>query len=493
MNTATEIHNLALSYLKEEKFTEALPFLQKLVSANPGDAKVRMYLGYTQARLSHFESAIKNTATAWEQLPSPHSQSEYSMRAYTLYFSGVQDNASTLVEQGLALFPNEPKLEHLQARIAIQQKDYDKAEAIYFKRYSNSDSSIDTIMGIGRLAKLKRTEEKAIQFFQNHLKLHNTDPHSSQIIHFQLGNLYDGIQDYGQAFHHYEIANRLEKHSFDGLLLKSATKDTIKHWTRERISQLPHLTEDESLPRIVQLVGSPRSGSTLLEKMLQKHPQIQTGGELSWLHKACAEQDPVGIKKYNMVRHSRNTNKSSLEMISSAYQDGLASQSCDNIFVDKNLGNHALLQFTQMSLANAKAIWTRRNPIDSCLSAYFQNFSDINHLWSNLAKIPHMYNSQVQLMKHWQEVLDLPILEVHYEQVIQNPEKATQDLFKFLDLEWSDDCLSFHESSQPALTASIDQVAQPLYSHAVERWKNYEPYIQPLISGLEVYGHLDGI
>ena len=92
-------------------------------------------------------------------------------------------------------------------------------------------------------------------------------------------------------------------------------------------------------------------------------------------------------------------------------------------------------------------------------------------------------------MRHWHEVLPVPIYDVSYEKLVNNQEDATRALLKFLDLEWDDQCLNFFESRRTVRTASFWQVKQPIYQNAMHRWKNYEKFLQPLKQGL---GHNEG-
>ena len=134
---------------------------------------------------------------------------------------------------------------------------------------------------------------------------------------------------------------------------------------------------------------------------------------------------------------------------------------------------------------NAKIIHTRRHPLDTCVSSYFQNFTSSHEYSRDLAHLGLYYRGYDALMHHWKQVLPLNILEFRYEDAVREPEPALRRLVEFCGLEWSDDCLSPEKSTHPVLTASRWQVRQPLYTTSTDRWKRYEPYLGLLRDILE--------
>ena len=125
----------------------------------------------------------------------------------------------------------------------------------------------------------------------------------------------------------------------------------------------------------------------------------------------------------------------------------------------------------------ARIIHCTRNPLDTILSIYFQNFSYSHKYASNLKNIAHTYNAYRRLMKHWDQVVDIPILTVSYEDMVEQQEATTRSLLDFCELEWNDDVLQFHKTKRDVGTASYDQVRQPMYKTSKARWKNYEKHL----------------
>ena len=137
--------------------------------------------------------------------------------------------------------------------------------------------------------------------------------------------------------------------------------------------------------------------------------------------------------------------------------------------------------FIRTMFPNAKIIHCTRNPIDTCLSCYFQDFGR-NHPWLyKLDDIIDFYKNYKKLMMHWNNIPEIDIYEVEYENFIYDQEYATKNLIEHLGIEWNEKCLDFHKNQRLVWTASYEQVRQPVYSHSIERWRNYSAHIKSLI------------
>jgi len=149
--------------------------------------------------------------------------------------------------------------------------------------------------------------------------------------------------------------------------------------------------------------------------------------------------------------------------------------------------NFQLIGLVSILFPEARIIHCRRNPLDNGLSIYFQSFIFSHDYATDLAAIGEFYSEYERLMRHWESVIDNPILTVQYEDMISNQEGMTRRLLEFCDLEWDDAVLKFHESERHVATASYDQVRQPMYKSSHARWKNYAKHIKPLVDALPAH------
>jgi hypothetical protein len=135
-------------------------------------------------------------------------------------------------------------------------------------------------------------------------------------------------------------------------------------------------------------------------------------------------------------------------------------------------------------LPNARIIHTRRDPIDTCLSCFSILFEESQSFTYDLGYLGRYYRAYAMLTQHWHEVLPQEVmLEVQYEEVVDDLEGQARRNVAHCDLEWDDACLDFHKTQRPVLTASTVQVRQPIYRSSVGRWRPYEGMLRPLLMG----------
>jgi len=301
-------------------------------------------------------------------------------------------------------------------------------------------------------------------------------------LHFAMGKIFDQKNNYDQAFMHYEKANNCIKEAYDGIAHAKKIEDTIKVFSVGTIMSLPKSNNDKSP---IFIVGMPRSGTSLTEQVLAAHPDVYAAGE----------REDLGLIVNNFLRnssastsyidHIRSLTTDTVDKMAQQYQESIWSLSTSAThFTDKMPHNFYLLGFIQLLFPNARVIHCSRNPLDTCLSIYFQNFHDQHKYAKNLFDIGTHYNQYTKLMNHWRKTLSLPVFEMNYEDFVRDQKKATRDLLKFCDLDWKEECLDFHKVNRIIDTASVDQVRQKLYSKSIDRWKHYQNYLDELKEGL---------
>jgi hypothetical protein len=139
-----------------------------------------------------------------------------------------------------------------------------------------------------------------------------------------------------------------------------------------------------------------------------------------------------------------------------------------------------------MLYPEAKIIHCMRHPVDTCLSILTTPFRKPADYARDPELLVFVYRKYQELMAHWQSILpESALLDVRYEELIDDPEQATRKMVEFCGLEWSDACLRPEENSRPVVTASVWQVRQPVYRTSIERWRHYEPWLGPLAALLE--------
>jgi histone deacetylase complex regulatory component SIN3 len=136
-------------------------------------------------------------------------------------------------------------------------------------------------------------------------------------------------------------------------------------------------------------------------------------------------------------------------------------------------------------LPNAKIIHVKRNPIDTCLSCFTRLFNRHQSATYDLHELAEHYKNYMRLMNHWRKVLpEGSFLEVQYEDIVADIEAEARRLVEYCELEWDDSCLAFYNNKRQVRTASVAQVRKPIFKQSVERWRNYERHLAPLLDVL---------
>ncbi|MBU0676425.1 MAG: sulfotransferase [Proteobacteria bacterium] len=314
---------------------------------------------------------------------------------------------------------------------------------------------------------------------------------------FALTKLFDQQRDYERAFHYAGQANEFSGKTIvhRGNFHHRLVRLLEQHFTPEYHGRLRGVGSRSERP--VFVVGMPRSGTTLTEQMLCTHPEVFGAGELGYIPtitrlmpKVVAKKVPYpfclgGLQRW-MLAHAASNYLQKIDKL-----DHTASR-----VVDKMPHNFLNLGLINLIFPRARIIHVQRDLRDVAISNYFTNFKHKHGGMSyafDLKNIGRELNDYRLVMDHWREILPPGVmLEFHYEDLVEDPERIGRQLIEFIGLDWDPAMLDFHRTERPIKTASVWQVRQPLYKSSKERWRNYEQFLAPLDEILAEYPPLFG-
>jgi hypothetical protein len=235
------------------------------------------------------------------------------------------------------------------------------------------------------------------------------------------------------------------------------------------------------------MVGMPRSGSTLSEQILASHPEVHAAGELPDLDQAIVEVLGSRGQPFQYPECVAGLDEAALRRIGTAYVARVSALSNGKRYVvDKLPGNFLNIGLIRLILPQAKIIHTMREPLDTCVSCYSKLFTASQFFSYDLGELGRHYRRYEALMNHWRSVVPpKAILDVRYENVVDDLEAEARRLINHCGLPWDDRCLEFYKADRPVTTASAAQARKPLFRSSLQRWRKYEPFLAPLIEELQ--------
>jgi len=387
----------------------------------------------------------------------------------------LQGRFADAERRGLEALELDPQLAAALVFLGELQADkgqFEQARALFERAIRVDASSPSAWAGLSGLRKMTASDAGWLTQAQR-IADQPLPPRAEAQLRYAIGKYFDDVRDYERAFHHYQRANQLKKRytpAYDRLQLTQAVNQTIRQYDQDWLHEARCAGMTSVRP--VFIVGMPRSGTTLAEQILAAHPAVFGGGELPfWTHAAAKYTAAAAGEQAGMVCKLAEDYLRLLQILSA---DALRT-------VDKMPANFRCLGLICAALPNAHIIHMRRNPIDTCLSIYFQNFDAAHDYANDLEDLAHHYTEYLRLMQHWRVTLPThALLDVPYEGLIADPDAWSRKILQFVGLPWDPRCLDFHQADHTVSTLSRWQVRQKINASSVERWRHYEPFVGPL-------------
>jgi tetratricopeptide (TPR) repeat protein len=300
---------------------------------------------------------------------------------------------------------------------------------------------------------------------------------------FGLAKFFDDIGNYDEAFAGYAEANALCRSeaaaagiAFDADGFRHEIDAAIETYRTEFFAERAGWGTTSELP--VFVVGLFRSGTTLTEQILASHPSVFGAGELPHIPRLLRRiaNEPRDATAWTQDRIAKLAEHHLVELRA---KGGPATR-----IVDKHPQNLFSLGLIALMFPRAKIICCHRDARDNVLSCFFQRFSREMAFATDLADCGRRLIETERMADHWRQVLPLPVLDLHYEELVADLEGQARRLIDFIGLDWDPACLSFYETERAVNTPSTWQVRQPIYSSSVGRWRNYERHLGPLFEVL---------
>jgi tetratricopeptide (TPR) repeat protein len=327
-------------------------------------------------------------------------------------------------------------------------------------------------------------DEEAIRFLHKHLDDPSTPARRRRELYFLLGKIHEKRSEYDRAFDAYQKANEAFGEPYDPAAFRRRVDELIETYSRENLSRFARATLKAEDP--VFIVGMPRTGSTLVERIIDAHPWACGIGEFFEMSHIVRGLSLTIGSTQPYPRCVREITPAVADQVATAYLEAARERAGGaERFVDKYLSNFENLGLLALILPRGRIIECQRNPMDACFSCFGEPLHPAgNRYASDLRHAGMHYRQYDRLMEHWKSVLDLPILEVNYEELTADQETISRRIIDFIGLPWNDQCLRYYELKRQIMTLSREQVDKPVYRHAVNRAERFARHLGPLKAAL---------
>jgi tetratricopeptide (TPR) repeat protein len=388
------------------------------------------------------------------------------------------DAARTLLERALAANPRYLPALYNFGLLREETGDRDGAIALFERILEQDPSYFDALIRIAHARRIARADDPVVKKLRRALRRSQLEPLAREGLHIALGKALDDAGAYDEAFGQFQQGNRwaaARVPAYDREATERRTAQILETFSPEWLARAKPVSER----RLVFITGMFRSGSTLFEQVLASHPGIVAGGEIDYFGPRLARLGlafPEGLARPGADTW-RALGTGYLDYLDRTFPTG-------RIVTDKRPDAFALLPLMRALFPNARFVHTVRDPMDTCLSIFFEQLDSGLSYATDLENAAHYYNQYRRLMARWKALFGDAIYDAVYDEFVIDPEATTRALLRFLDLDWHPGCLDFQHVANRVRTASVSQVREPLYRRSSGRWRNYERHLGALRQAL---------
>ena len=477
--------NLVATLIKLDQLDEARGVCLKAISLDGNSAQNWLNLGLIDKEQSDLPAALAGFRRAAEIRP------DYAEALHNsgLVLKGLDRFAEAVasIRQALAINPDYADAHSVLGSLLLALGEMEEAEASLRKGVELAPDDARPLIKALLYLPYRQDDPCFGRLEEIYAGRESLAPEDRIDLDFVMGRAMESVGQYDRSFGAYAEGNRLyyQTHPFDEDHEDRRLERLRGLFTAELFKQFAALANstpparDEQVP--VFIVGMPRSGTTLIEQILSSHPALHGAGELPLLGEL------VGKARDVFNPEDPAATLFALHGIGREYLARVGELAPGARYVtDKMPGNYDHLGWIHLMLPHAKIIHTVRDPMDTCFSCFAMKFEHGHEYCYDLETLGRHYLRYREYMTHWHAVLPpCRILDVGYEEVIDDTEREARRVLDYLELPWDPACLDFYKNKRTVRTASVTQVRKPIYKSSVARWKHFENHLFPLAAILK--------
>jgi tetratricopeptide (TPR) repeat protein len=475
-------NNLASTLMTLDRHEEAVAHCEQAIAFKPHYLEAHLNLANAFVTLDRIEEA----AVEYQKVLTidPTRADAHSRLGRALLTLGRADSALPHFKQAVALKPDLVEAHNGFGSTLQVLGRLEEAITVFEKAITVAPRSTGAYLNLAMAMRLTADDPRFVAMQELARNMELLDVNNQISLRFALGKVFADLGDPEQSFRHLVDANYLKRQqlAYDEAKRLARFERIRATFTAELLSDKTRLGDPSCVP--VFIVGMPRSGTTLIEQILASHPKVFGAGELRDFGRlARGARGADGTEFPECVPSLTSGQLRELGQSYSSAVQGLA-PAAERI-IDKMPYNFEAIGLIHLALPNARIIHACRDPRDTALSCFSILFAEGQEFTYDLAELGRYIRGYHTLMEHWRRVLpEGAILDVQYEDLVDNLEDGARTILAHCELDWNDACLAFHRTQRPVRTASVRQVRQPIYRSSVGRWRPYESKLQPLFQAL---------
>jgi tetratricopeptide (TPR) repeat protein len=446
---------------------EGIPHIRRAVELRPDDATFRSNLCSVLMQTGRLDDALKEIEAA--RIVAPESRDVAMNYAHLLRQLGRGAEAAEQYQRLLAA-----DADYLPALVGLGKTyaelgDAERAATAFRQAIARrpEDPAAHIELAAAQTFTVDAGEAEQIAALAGKPKIGPVD--RVRLLH-AAGKVADDLGRYAEAFSHYRAAKGLDRATYDPAARSAVVDRLIAAFSPALFAAKRGFGDPSARPLF--MVGMPRAGELLAERVLVGHPDIVSAGELGSLTQLALGQ--IGGANGASAQYPESVDHLTADEalpLSARYLAILGRVSTRAARVlDRMPHNFEHLGFIALLFPNARIIHCRRDPLDTCVACYTRHFTEGHGYNRDLGHLGHYYREYERLMAHWQSVLPVPIFDLQYEDLVTEPERTSRALVEFTGLAWDERCLR---------TGELARV-----QGSIGRWRRYEKHLAPLREAL---------
>ena len=464
-NTAEYNYVLGNTLKIQDKNDEAMIAYKKSISLNKNFSEAYNNLANVQKKIRDFDNALLNYNNAIKT--KEDNLEAYFNLANLLKSLKNYDEANKNYKKVVKLNPNFSDAYNNIGTIYSILGKFNDAKFFFIKSMKINKYFAEPYKNYIQLCKVNQKDE-VFNNLKEIVKKEDLNNEQKEVFYYSISKAYFDVENNELAFKYLNLANKLKLTKLDYSFNKDKKefKKIKEFFSNKELLNLKNLKENGVTP--IFILGMPRSGTSLIEQIVSNHSEVHGAGELDLL--------PISVKNSDW-QNSVDLEKVS-QKIRKEYLEKISIISNKKYITDKLPGNFKRIGFILNAFPESKIIHLQRNPMAICWSNYKSNFNSTGMAFTlNQDYTAEYYLLYRNLMKFWNERYSEKIINVNYENLVENFEEEVKKLFSKLNLNWEKQLYDFHKNERPVETASFMQVRSKIYKKSSEQWKRYKKYL----------------